>query len=460
MRELIQSNGCESTPAGRRVFSPSGRGLRWLGIAAAFLWMSLSPAFAQILRLGSFDLSVNASGDVTYDSNVDDVYPEEEDPNLPAGDFYWMPGLSIHSKTAGMSPHTSFDLGADFAYRDYLERNDLDTEIYNFRAGFQSFYPRLKLNGLVGTEFSTESEQDEYRPGGAVRDPMRTDTVNLSANLNIRKFRAETRWDLTRERHANEVDQEGDNDETILFWGVYLDLFSWGSLFYSWENTETTLILADETTDETVETFGLEGAIPLDILRHPKITYSFGFSYQDETTTTEDSENEKTWEPTHTITVSDEFQLSKTVQLSASATWENTAVDDEISFIYEAQLEQQLGASAQHSLTFSREPQSTFGSTAETDTTTYGYLYSINDLFFHHLSMNFGATYEESTTLGGVDSETEKTTTVDFGLNHTQQLSRRFSRVISYVYTWENSNFHDEGPNEKHLVTYGVTYAF
>lgn len=436
------------------------RGLRLAGILVAVLGMSLPDAFAQILRLGSFNLSMTASGDVAYDSNVDDVYPEEEDPNLPAGDFYWMPGLSIHSQSAAMSPHTTFDVGADFAYQDYFERNDLDTEIYNFNASFQSFFPRLKLSGLAGTEFSTESEKDEYRPGGAVRDPMRTDTANLSANFNLRKFRAETHWDLTRERHANEADQEGDNDETILFWGVYLDLFTWGSLFYSWENTVTTLILADETTDETVETFGLEGAIPLNILRHPKVTYSFGFSYEDETTTTDESQNEKTWEPTHTITVSDEFQLSKTVKLSASATWDNSPSDNDVSFIYEAQLEQQLGASARQALTFSREPESTFGSTAETDTTTYGYLYSINDLFLYHLSMNFGATYEESTTLGEVDSETEKTTTVDFGLSHTRQLSRRLSRVISYVYTWENSNFHDEGPNEKHLVTYGVTCAF
>ena len=436
------------------------RGLYLAGIAVAVWGLSLPAAFAQILRLGSFDLFMTASMDVAYDSNVDDVYPEEEEPGYPTADFYWMPGMSIHSKSAGMSPHTAFDLGADFAYQDYFERNDLDTEIYNFNASFQSFFPRLKLSGLAGTEYSTESEKDEYRPGGAVRDPMRTDTANLSANFNYRKFRAETHWDLTRERHANEVDREGDNDETILFWGAYLDLFTWGSLFYSWENTVTTLILEDETTDETVETFGLEGAIPVNILRHPKITYSFGFSYEDETTTTEDSDNEKTWEPVHTITVSDEFQLSKTVQLSASATWENSPADDDVSFIYEAQLEQQLGESARHSVMFSREPESTFGSTAETETTTYGYLYSINDLFLYHLSMNFAATYEESTTLGEAVAETEKTTTFDFGLSHTRQLSRRLARVISYAYTWENSNFHNDGPNEKHLLTYGFTFAF
>ena len=74
--------------------------------------------------------------------------------------------------------------------------------------------------------------------------------------------------------------------------------------------------------------------------------------------------------------------------------------------------------------------------------------------------MNFGANYEESTTLGNVDSQTEKTTTVDFGLSHSRQLSRRLSRVISYVYTWENSNLHEDGPNVKHLLTYGFTYAF
>lgn len=466
MREFFQANGCEPAPARRGCFSFLRRGLTLAGIAAVVLGLSLPDAFAQILRLGSFDLFMSASTEVAYDSNVDDVYPEEEEPGYPMADFYWLPGLSIRSQPVGMSPHTSFDLVGEIAYQDYFERNDLDTELYSVNANFRTTLPRLTLSGMGGTEFSAESAQDEYRPGGAKRDPMRTDTATAAANFNYRKFRAEASWDFTSERHANEEDRDGDKDETVLSSGVYLDLFTWGSLFYEWENTVTTLVQTDEETDETVETFGLEGAIPFSFLRRPKITYSFGFSYEDETTTTEDSDNEKRWEPVHTLTVSDEFQLSRTIQLSGRATWENSTADDDVTFVYEAILAQELGAKARHALTFSREPRSTFGSTSDTETTTYGYSFSMDDLFIYNLSMNFGATYEENTPLGSKGAlvengePTEKTTNLDFGLNHTRQLSRRLARVISYVFTLEDSNLPHDGPKQRHLLTYGFTYEF
>ena len=39
-------------------------------------------------------------------------------------------------------------------------------------------------------------------------------------------------------------------------------------------------------------------------------------------------------------------------------------------------------------------------------------------------------------------------------------LSRKLNRIVSYQYTREDSNFHDAGPNEKHLAIYGFTYDF
>ena len=55
---------------------------------------------------------------------------------------------------------------------------------------------------------------------------------------------------------------------------------------------------------------------------------------------------------------------------------------------------------------------------------------------------------------------TEKTTTMSLGLNHVRQLSRQLSRILNYTYTYEDSNFHEYGPNQKHLLTYGFTYDF
>lgn len=114
----------------------------------------------------------------------------------------------------------------------------------------------------------------------------------------------------------------------------------------------------------------------------------------------------------------------------------------------------------QHSLTYEREPESTFGSNEDTETTTYGYDFAIRDLLISGLTFSFVAQYETSTPLGAADAVTEDTTTMDVGLNHSRQLSRRLSRVLAYQYTWENSNFHDEGAMQQHLVTYGLTYLF
>ena len=55
---------------------------------------------------------------------------------------------------------------------------------------------------------------------------------------------------------------------------------------------------------------------------------------------------------------------------------------------------------------------------------------------------------------------TEETTTLLFGLNHSRKLSRSLSRIIAYNYTWEKSNFHEQGPKEDHLLTYRLTYDF
>ena len=134
--------------------------------------------------------------------------------------------------------------------------------------------------------------------------------------------------------------------------------------------------------------------------------------------------------------------------------------EDEISFVYNVSLEHRLAPTDKHALTLTREPEPMFGSTSDTDTTTYGYDFSWGDFIFQNLKMTFNATYEESTPLEEKAPETEKTINYTFGLNHTRPLSRKLNRIVSYTYTSEDSNFHDFGPNEKHLAIYGFTYDF
>ena len=495
MSKSTQTNGRESFPERSDRNRVAGVLVRW-SCAFAFLLLLPRIGHAQTMRLGMADWFLQAKTDVGYDSNVDGAYPEDEDPDREKSDFYWMPALTLRSAPWVMAPRTKFNVNAGIAYQDYFVRNDLDTELYNAQLAFQTENPRLTLGGMEGTDYDLSSSADDYKPGGVSRDPTLTHKANVFANLLYRALRVETRADYTQERHDYEEYWEGDNDETVLFAGatlspvpkltlmaswkntttlyplsneeeeetVYtadtaLNLFSWGGLFYTWERTITIEKLTDASKEETVSTFGLRGAIPLELLRHPQITYSFGASYEEEETE-ETGVVEKTWEPVHTITASDDFQISKSLRLAGSATWESKVDEDEISFVYNVSLEHRLAPTVKHALTLTREPEPMFGSTSDTDTTTYGYDFSWGDFIFQNLKMTFNATYEESTPLEEKAPETEKTINYTFGLNHTRPLSRKLNRIVSYTYTSEDSNFHDFGPNEKHLAIYGFTYDF
>lgn len=475
MREFSQTNGCDQPPAKRKRMLSLGGGFRLIWMGAA-IWLGLSSAgVAQTLRLGPFVFSMTGHGEVGYDSNVDGLYPDEETPGVEKWDLYWMPGLSMQSQPVSMSHRITYSLSANAAYQDYFNRNDLDTEIYSVILNFQTQHPRLALGGMVGVDYSIDGVADQYVPGGASRDPVLTRNANVFANWNYRKVRLQTSADYSIELHQLEDYQEGDTEETGLAAGAFWDVFKWGSLFYSWDWTKTMMIQSGLMTEETDQSFGLSGALPLDLLRRPKITYSFGYSYEEEKTDT--GEPTKTWEPTHTITAQDEYQLSKSIRLAASATWANTmqgnnsdvkfswpwetaADENEVTFQYNVQLSQQLGPRMDHALSFTREPRPTFGSSSDTETTTYGYTFGIRDLLVYGLSFSFSALYDTSIPLGVEDAEMEKTTTINAGLSHSRQLSRKLSRVLAYQYTWENTNFHDGAAKEQHLVTYGLTYAF
>ena len=505
MRNSTQANGRKPFPArpDRKRLARGWFRLAWACMALVFC---PCPVFAQSFRLGMIDWIMQAKTEVGYDSNVDDAYPEEQEPFRERADFYWMPGLTLRSLPLVMAPRTTYNVNAGLAYQDYFERSDLDTALYNAQLSFRTATPRLTLGGMGGTDYSVDGVAESYIPGGVGRDPTLTQTAGAFAGLLYRALRLDGRVDFTSERHDLEEYWDGDQDETTLFagaqltpltklilnasWqktitlltlsgeetdeteyavGTTLNLFSWGGLFYTWERTITQMNTTDQADLETVSTFGLTGTIPVEFIRHPKITYALGMSYEEEETE-ETGVTEKTWEPTHTITVSDDFQISRSLRLSGSATWQsdlagsavwqqNDIETDEISFIYNILLEHQLAPKVRHGLTFTQEPEPTFGSTADTKTTTYGYDFKWGDLLVKGLDMNFNASYEESTPLEEA-AETEQTTLLTFGLMHTRPLSRKLSRIISYQYTREDSNFHDAGPNQKHLAIYGFTYDF
>jgi len=458
MRDFSQTNGCKHPSTRRKSLLPLGGGGCWLWICVVAWGMLTASGLAQSMRLGPMDLFLQGTLEVAYESNVDDAYPEEQKENLQVGDFYWMPGLTLRSQSIPMFSHSTLSFGGGIAYQDYFVRSDSDTELYNAVIDINMVLPRLTLSGAASIDYSIDSDEDQYVPGGVSRDPTLTHAADAGVNWHWGKLRLESSASWSMERHDYSEYQIADQDEKVLFSGIYLDLFTWGSLFYSWEETLTTFVQKDEENDEIKRELGLTGGIPFDLIRRPKITYSLGFEYRDETANPQEFHGE--WEPRHTILVADKFQLGKTVSLSGYVQWENIVYDDDIGFTYALLLEQLLGTRAKHSLSFVQEPRSTLGSTTDTETTTYAYNFSIEDLFIYNLLLRFGASYEESTPLGTTDGITENTTIFTFGLSHTRQINRQLSRILAYEYAWEDSNFHHDGAKESLLLTYGFSYDF
>lgn len=403
-------------------------------------------------KLGGFVFTLAPSVTLAYDSNVDDAYPEEVVPGWQKDDFYWQPAISLNAAPVRLNPATTLTLGGTLTYMDYFKRNDLDTETYNGNVAFTSDSQFITLMGSATVDYSIEGNQDEYRPGGVSRDPTRTDTLVGGVEWHWQKWRANWNGTFTRERHDEEEYKEGDNDEYDWIAGIYLDFLSWATLFYTYEWDKTINLVPEE--DETIEktdTFGLT----LTYSRHPQITYTLGL---ERTKNEPKAEDEKGWEPTHTISVADSFDLTKYTHFTGSATWEDTVEDDEVTFEYTLSLVQELTERISHNISWTQEPESTFGSNSDTESTTLAYTLSMSDFLLKGMGASGGVTYEKETPLEDKDAVSEYTTTINFSLSHSRVLSRRLSRTLSYTYTWENSNFHTEGANEKHLVMYVLNY--
>lgn len=424
------------------------------------LAIALGPAsaLADALKVGPFTLHPSASVTLGYDSNVDDAYPEEVDPNYRKDDFYVKPGITLVADTLHLRPATTVDLSATWAYDKYFERTDLDTDTYNLSAVFNTTLRYLTLNGGVTAERKTEHDQDDtYYPGGTSRDPYNTFDANIKAMLTLRKLRLEAGEEYNRETHDLERFKDASQVEITTTAGTYYDFTDWMNAFYTYERVYTEYLETDEesTTDVTHEV-GIGGTVPKSILRRPDVSWSAGMTKEEK-----DGEDDAEWEPAFTLAASDTYQLAKYLTLAWNVSWDSEEDDDDedVGFTYGATLTHVWGPYITQTASYEREPLDTMGSTVDTDTTTYSYTLSIANFFLKGVTAAYGFTYEIAKPQDG-ESETERTTTHDFSLTHSRQLTKRLSRTMGYTYKWENSNFHHDGANEKHLVEYMLNYAF
>ena len=132
MRNSPQANGRKSIPArpARKRLAKARVRLAWACVALFFFPQFV---FAQSFRLGMVDWNLRAKTELAYDSNVDDVYPEDEDAYRETSDFYWMPELTLRSVPWVTAPRTTYNLDAGIAYQHYLPRDPPHPALYQAR---------------------------------------------------------------------------------------------------------------------------------------------------------------------------------------------------------------------------------------------------------------------------------------------------------------------------------------
>lgn len=417
--------------------------------------VSSARAQATVVRVGGFDFTLSGSLALNYSSNVEQEYPEEQNDNYQADDFYWVPSLTLSAAPVRINPVTAITLGGTVGYEKYMERRDLDTETYNLALGINSTLRYVSLTAAAILERSTENEEDEtYRPGGYSRDPQETQEVSFGATWSASRLTLSFTTDYTRERHDYEKYKGDDQDELTFDFNANFALSQLFSAYYTHSYDWTHTIQDDKKETEIDDEFGI--SLNHSIGRHPVITASVGM---DREITNEEGDEEKKLRPVYTITVTDAYDLTKYVSIAAGLTWSDDNEEDEVDFTYYVNLTHRLPPYITQTLAFTQEPLDTFGSNVDTASTSFTYTLGISPLFIKGLAFNGSAEYTIDKPLDK-STPTEYTTTYNAGLTHTRALSRKLSRNLSYNYSWENSNFHHDGANIEHLVTYQLNYLF
>jgi hypothetical protein len=414
-------------------------------------------AHAQFLRLGPLDFAASTTIELVYTTNVEGE--RESEAKAEREDAFIVVSLDLIS-TAQVAPSTDVKLDTGMAIERHLNRTDLDNSSRPFgraRIDTVTELSRYTLSLSAGFERTSESTEKTAFPGSSSLTRRERDTYYYSAQLDwaLDPFGWSMSTDFSADRYVDEEDQFADQDDTGYFFEAFWDITRRLALVYSYDRSLTELINDPEDEAEWELTQRIQ--LKWNIWERPNFTYGFGYEKED---TGEDPEDEGDWEMLHTFTIDDEYQLSPTLNLKLFASYEieEVAEDDDVSFTYGASLSHEISRSARQSLSAVREPVNTFGSSSETDSTTFSYGFDKTDLFIYNLAFDFTASYAIDDPLAP-GQPTEKKTTIGTGLAHAVPLSRQLTRSLSYRYTWEDSNLEEEILDE-HRVTLSFEYTF
>lgn len=440
----------------RPSFHPRrGTGFRNLLVAVLLFGLPGVAAHAQFIRIGPFDFGAVAKVDAIYTTNVDGVRPDATDKEMK--DYYATASFDLTSAVA-LFRNSKVDLSAGVTVEKHARRDDLDTLSEPFgreRIDTEFEFGRYTLRLNLANETTTATKEDTYVPSDIQKKRDVSNVTDYGAELEWKRndFTIIGGFDGSKTRHQDDEFKTDDQDKMSYSLTADWQFSERLGLSYAYKREQNKLINDPESYSGWDErhTVGLE----FEILERPYLTYTLGAEQskvQGETIN---------WEPTHTLTLDDHVDFGRTLRLNGNVSYKYAQkyAADEIALNCNVALEHDMSRTAQQSLTLIKQPAGTFGSTEKTDVTSLEYAFRKNDLFIYDLNFTFNASYAHNKPMGDDASEPENITKVEPGLAWDRKISRKVTRSLAYLYSWEHSNLLSENLTE-HRVTLSYTYTF
>jgi len=432
-------------------------------------------ASAQVLRLGPMDFDAKARTEAIYTTNVEQE--RESEATDDREDLYFVVGLDLMG-SAFIQPRTDLTLDTGIAVEKHMNREDLDNSESPFGSFSLSSHTEAGRATVIDAEVHyerlSESEDDSYDIPSRTRATPDGGSETVSINRKKRTvhdafgYSVDGLWDWKRlslnggysvesERYDEEEYQIDDQDESTLTFGAIMELTSILSLTYDYEITKTeTLNIEDDWEGwEETQAIGLE----LTVFESDPATFTYTLALEKE----DEQDEEGTFEPVHTFDLAGTLFETPRFNLTYSMnySYEEDPEENDIGFTYDVSASHEITETIEHSLSLSREPYDTLGSTEKTDNTTYAYDITFSQLFIENLELGFKASYEIDKPMGrdASDAETERTTTYGLRLEHARAVTEHIEQRLSYTYDFEDSNLEEEILEEHRIVlTYEYTF--
>lgn len=133
----------------------------------------------------------------------------------------------------------------------------------------------------------------------------------------------------------------------------------------------------------------------------------------------------------------------------AKYTYEDNYEEDDIAFTYDVAMEHQINSRTIQRLSLNREPRRTFGSSTNTDTTTWRYGIAFGDFLIPNLTLSGEVSYEITAP---PDGDVAHVWGYTAKLSHAREVTSRLRRTWVYMYDAEDSNQESEWLNGGSLI--------